>query len=118
MKQKLQDKLNPNIKNIHIYRPNWWSGMVPFKITPGTEIGLLNSSVSSNINEMVLFLLKEVQMENGSSDSQFDKEAIKRISITSSTKGEPIDPKDKYGQQEPNHDSTSLFIDMTPLAYR
>ena len=118
MKQKLQDKLNPYIKNIHIFRPNWWSGMVPFKITPGTEIGLLNSSVHSNIKEMVLFLLKEVQMGNGSSDSQFDKEAIKRISITSSTKGEPIDPKDKYRQQEPNHDSTSLFIDMTPLVYR
>ena len=53
--------------------------------------------------------------------NQYDllsKEAIKRISITSSTKGEPIVPYDKHGEQEPNHDSTSLFIDMTPLVNR
>ena len=117
MKLNLKNNLNSSINNIHIFRPNWWSGMVPFKITPGTEIGLLNSSVSSNINEMVLCLLNEIQMESIKYGSSLDKHSINNIRITSSIKGAPTDERDLYGQELPPDDSSSIFLDMTTLVY-
>jgi hypothetical protein len=101
------------IREIHVFRPNWWTGMVPITIPIGTEIGVYSSSVSSNTKNMVLCMINELG-EPKVKDSPGIYE-VKNIKITSSIRHPPQSPHDNENDPSPETNPSVLFIDMLTI---
>ena len=110
MLSKLQLNFSESVEEIHVFRSNWWTGMVPFAIPHGYEIGPYSSSVSSNTKNMVLCMLNELKILSPR-ESSFHWENLK---ITSSIpiNTPPQSPYDYENDPVPDSKPTVLFIDM------
>ena len=62
LKNDLESKLTKNVSHIHLVRPPWWTGDVPYNIPEGFDIGVYSSSVSSNTKNMVIAALDELSI--------------------------------------------------------
>jgi hypothetical protein len=113
MLSELERNYSSQIREIHVFRPRWWTGMVPFTIPPGYEIGLYSSSVSSNTKNMVLCMLNEMGVAGPRNSSKsIGEESIK---ITSSIGRQMQSHNKDENDPVPEASPAVLFIDMLAI---
>ena len=109
LKNELDINLTEDINYIHLYRPPWWTGNVPYRIREGFDIGIFSSSVSGNAKQMIISALNDLEFRetNTSKESLFNKKYI----ISSSVRGSQVrSEKDSLGESQPKQNV--LIVDM------
>ena len=109
LKNELDLNLTEEINYIHMYRPPWWTGDVPYIIPEGIDIGVFSSSVSSNAKNMVVAALYDLHKRDQNLDKGelFNKQYIISSSVRNSQKKVS---KDNHGESVPEHNV--LIVDM------
>ena len=99
------------MSSIHINRPPWWTGDVPYDIPPGFDLGVFSSSVHPN--NIVLAALEDLSKNYQSNykDGIFNKKYFFSSIVPDSLKRSA---KDYHGEKVINNPGT-LIIDMTKL---
>lgn len=109
LKNELDANLTEETEFIHLYRPPWWTGNVPYDMPEGFDFGVFSSSVSSNAKNMVLAALNDLNL--GEKDIKKDSLFIKKYKISSSVRSSQVRSyRDGIGERIPTHNV--LVIDM------
>ena len=109
LKNELDLNLTEDINYIHLYRPPWWTGNVPYDIPEGFDIGVFSSSVASNAKNMIISVLYDLEFrdQNTNKASLFNKKYV----ISSSVRGSEV-RSSKDGLGEPPPRQNVLIVDM------